>query len=379
MTNSFTVAHGRADHWGSAAKMCLEGIGGSDANMGILYSTETFGDDLPSILTFLRETTRIPHWIGAAAPGICAGPAEKEGAEYRAEGALAVMVGRLPQDSFLEFFGHHAPAIAAHTTRWLAGRQASGTLIHGDPRNPAVGPVVADLTGVCGQVTGGLVSAAGPPSQIADSVFGGGVSGLLLSADVPVVTGLTQGCSPIGDEHIVTESWNGVVMELDGRKALEVLKDEAGELIARDLRRAAGYIHVALVPDGYQGTGHDYAVRSLVGIDRQQGWLAVGDKLEVGQKLLFVRRDANCARADMQRMLGELRQALGGRRPVAAHYVSCIGRGSHMFGTDGVEAAMIREELDDVPLIGYFANGEIFGGRLFAYTGVLTVFAGDWP
>ncbi len=93
----FTVAHAAAAHWGAAAKACLDGIAtaAADATLGILYATEAFAEDLPSVLTFLRETTRIPHWIGAAAPGICAGDSE-----YRDGGALAVMVGRLPAGSF---------------------------------------------------------------------------------------------------------------------------------------------------------------------------------------------------------------------------------------------------------------------------------------
>jgi small ligand-binding sensory domain FIST len=367
----FTVAHGRADHWGGAVKHCLLGLNGTDANVGILYATEKFADDLPSILTFLRETTHIPHWIGAAAPGISAGAAE-----YRSEGALAVMAGHLPEESFLGFSGHDAPAITARATGWLGERQAGCILVHGDPRNPAVAPVVADLAGLAKAVTGGLVSAAGPPSQIADVVFGGGVSGLVLTAEIPVVTGLTQGCSPIGGPHLITEVWNGVVMGLDGRNALEVLKEEAGELIARDLRRAAGYIHVAL-PTGENG--HDYAVRTLVGIDPGHGWLAIGHKLEIGQRLLFVRRDANGARADLKRMLTGIRQAVDGRPILAALYVSCVGRGGHMFGEEGVEAAMIEAGLDGAPLIGFYANGEIFGGRLFGYTGVLTVIVGERP
>ena len=35
----------------------------------------------------------------------------------------------------------------------------------------------------------------------------------------------------------------------------------------------------------------------------------------------------------------------------------------------------IRRELGDVPLVGFFAGGEIAHHRLYGYTGVLTVFA----
>jgi small ligand-binding sensory domain FIST len=35
---------------------------------------------------------------------------------------------------------------------------------------------------------------------------------------------------------------------------------------------------------------------------------------------------------------------------------------------------MIHETLGEFPLVGFFANGEIFNQRLYGYTGVLTLF-----
>jgi small ligand-binding sensory domain FIST len=35
---------------------------------------------------------------------------------------------------------------------------------------------------------------------------------------------------------------------------------------------------------------------------------------------------------------------------------------------------MIREVIGDVPVIGFFGNGEISNGRLYTYTGVLSLF-----
>ncbi len=366
----FTMAHAAASHWGGAAKACLDGVAAAagGANLGILYATEAFAEDLPSVLTFLRETTRIPHWIGAAAPGICAGDTE-----YRDGGALAVMVGRLPEGAFACFSG---PVDESGGITWPQGEWGTA-IVHGDPRNALVRPLVADLAGRAAIVAGGLVSSTDQPTQIAGTLVGGALSGLLLRPEVAVVTGLSQGCSPIGPEHVVTEAWHGVVMQLDGRAALDVLKEEAGELVARDLRRAAGYIHVALSEAG--AGDHDYLVRSLVGIDQRQGWLAVGERIEVGQRLMLVRRDANGARADLRRMLDGVTRALDGRTPLAALYFTCVARGVHMFGDEGAEMELVEDALDGAPLMGFFANGEIAGGMLYGYTGVLAVIVGGRP
>lgn len=363
----FTVAHARADHWGLAAKACLEGIAAAApaANIGLLYVTEGFGGDLASILTFLRETTRIQRWVGGVAPGVVAG-----GVEYRDCGGLAVMVGALPDHAMACFSGIEVAAL-----RVGAGTQgAHVALVHGDPRNPGLAALIDAAADRAEFLVGGLMSSAGPPAQVAETVVSGGLSGLVLSPEIEVLTGLTQGCSPLGREHVVTESWEGVVKGLDGLPALEVLKAEAGDLIARDPRRAAGYIHVGLPVTGSDTA--DYMVRSLVGIDPRQGWLAVGDRVDVGRRLIFVRRDANAAQRDMKRMLAGMARRLAGRPVRAAVYVTCVARGKHMFGAEGAEMALIREALGDIPVIGFFANGEISRDRLYGYTGVLAVLPG---
>jgi small ligand-binding sensory domain FIST len=38
---------------------------------------------------------------------------------------------------------------------------------------------------------------------------------------------------------------------------------------------------------------------------------------------------------------------------------------------------IIRHALGDVPLVGFYAAGEIAGQQLYGYTGVLTVFVSD--
>jgi small ligand-binding sensory domain FIST len=190
---------------------------------------------------------------------------------------------------------------------------------------------------------------------------------------VAVATGLSQGCQPIGPPHRVTEVVDNVIMGLDGRPALETLKAEAGDIIARDLKRAQGYIHVALPTEGADDP-HDYQVRNLLAVDPRRGWLAVGERMDSGDRLMFVRRDPLAAQQDMRRMLRGLARRLDGRVPAAGLYVSCVARGAPLFGDDNGEAAMIGELLGTFPLVGFAAAGEICHDRLYSYTGVLILF-----
>ena len=61
-------------------------------------------------------------------------------------------------------------------------------------------------------------------------------------------------------------------------------------------------------------------------------------------------------------------------RIAGALYVSCSGRGGPHFGGPSAEAQIVQRALGDVPLVGFFAAGEIARRHLYGYTGVLTVF-----
>ncbi|MCD8497943.1 MAG: FIST C-terminal domain-containing protein [Alphaproteobacteria bacterium] len=100
---------------------------------------------------------------------------------------------------------------------------------------------------------------------------------------------------------------------------------------------------------------------------------------------LFVYRDDESVRADLSRMLVELRHRVereqGVFAPKAALYISCLARARCDFGQGGIkpegatgEMALIREVIGDVPTIGFYAGGEIMAARLYGYTGVLTLF-----
>jgi small ligand-binding sensory domain FIST len=62
-------------------------------------------------------------------------------------------------------------------------------------------------------------------------------------------------------------------------------------------------------------------------------------------------------------------------RIAGAHYVSCTGRGGAHVGDSSSEMQWLRHALGEVPLVGFYAAGEIARHHLYGYTGVLTVFA----
>ena len=138
-----------------------------------------------------------------------------------------------------------------------------------------------------------------------------------------------------------------------------------------------------------QQTGHfgtDTRVRHIIGLDGVRHGVALGDLIEPGMRLSFCQRNVAAARADLTRICTEIREELApeeltssapsvpARRMVGAIYVSCSGRGGLHFGGKSAELHIVRRALGDVPLVGFFAGGEIAHHHLYGYAGVLTVF-----
>jgi len=374
----FKTAHSDAGDWAAIAKRLAAGLSPENAGaaaeperarLGFLYVTDVIADDLGSILETLRQKTGIKDWVGSVGMGICA-----SGAEYFDRPAAAAMVCDFPADGFKVF-----PAIAEDTAEmpaaakaWIERIAPPFGIVHGDPTNGHAQHLVEDLAlATSGFLVGGLTSSRGAQSQVAGRVVRGGMSGVLFAPGVEVATGLSQGCVPLGPAHVVSECADNVIMTLDDERALDVLKADMGELLARDLARAAGYVHAAF-PVAGSDTG-DYLVRNLVGVDPARGWLAVGAEVETGDRVMFVRRDPKSAIEDLTQMVRNLKNRLPGP-PKGGVYFSCVARGPNMFGKEGDEMALIEKQLGDVPLVGFYGNGEISNNRLYGYTGVLALF-----
>ena len=307
----FVLGHAQSPDWRQAAAQCLQQIGDIPprASLGFVYVTDTYANELPAILRHLRDSTAVEHWTGTVGIGICA-----SGREYFQTSAMAVMVCNLPEDSFriLPFYNRAADHLPEELLGWANDSQRHLAVLHGDPANQNLPQLLHQIAGELpgGFLVGGLSSSHGAHPQIADTLLDGGLSGVVFNDSVAVATGLTQGCSPIATQHTVTDCDHNILNTIDDRPALDVFNEDIGEILARDLNRAAGYIFVSL-PLAGSDTG-DYLVRNLVGIDTEGKRIAVGDLLQRGQQIQFCRRDGRSAWEDMQRMLDGLRQRIGG-------------------------------------------------------------------
>lgn len=363
--------------------------------LGWVYLSDHYGAAAEALLATLRNQWPGVVWVGSVGVGIAA-----NGVEYFDEPALTLMLGDIAPSQFRVFSG-------VQPLSGQAGFAAATALVHADTSAHDAAELIAELAErtSTGYLFGGVASARGRAVHIADGVYRGGLSGVAFDAQVPVISRVTQGCQPIGAVRRVTAVERNLVVSLDDEPALACLLRDL-KVDANDPREALPRLRGTLVglsdPDGEQARGGNFGtetrVRHLVGIDPGRHAVAVADVVECGMQLAFCQRNTDAARRDLVRICTEIREELepemlpleaavalqGGDSGAAPHtarhiagaiYISCAGRGGPHFGSPSAELAIVRRALGDVPLVGFFANGEIAHRHLYGYTGVLTVFA----
>ena len=377
--------------------------------LGWVYFTDHFAPQADALLADTQQRWPGVHWVGATGVGIAAG-----GTEYFDEPAVALMLAELPRQRFRVFSG----------ARPLGGFAAHSANVHADPATNDLAELIRDMSARTdtGYLFGGLASGRSQALHIADSVLSGGLSGVAFDAEVALVSRVTQGCQPVGPQRLVTACDRNVVTTLDGEPALDCLLRDAG-LEGVEPRTALPRLRQILVGLGsassapstttpedsatrsafdrfaHRGAfGADTRVRHLIGLDPGRRGIAIADVAELGTPLAFCARNVDAARRDLTRICAEVRDELEpemlplattparparrvGDAPTqpasgiaGAIYVSCSGRGGAHFGAPSAELALVRHALGDVPLVGFFAAGEIARANLYGYTGVLTVF-----
>lgn len=369
-TRQFASATSLLDDWRAATDDLCQQLGAVEGRLGILYTAEPMAPHLDAMLKVLRDRTGVVDWVSAAGYGVIGSTGE-----YYGEAGATVLVLEVPRDGYRLFAGDAdaGAELAAREAGWIAEATMPLAITHVDPRHPdAMRAVERFAGGTNGFLVGGLTAAAGEnPHQAGGR--SGCLSGVALSPMViEVATALSQGCTPLGEAHTVTRARDNVLIELDGRPALDVFIEAIGPEFADNLEAVGGVIFAALPVAGSDTA--DYTVRNLVGIDPQSKVIAIAEAIPEGDPVLFCRRDRESAVIDMRRMVEDLRNRVGDKGIRGGLYISCAARGPNQFASPERETDIIRETLGEFPIAGFFANGELSRDRIYAYTGVLTLF-----
>ena len=225
---------------------------------------------------------------------------------------------------------------------------------------------------------GGMASAGGAPGEnrlvVDGEVVEGGAVGVLLGRGAGVRTVVSQGCRPIGPPMVVTAAQGNLLQGLAGEPAFARLGAIVTALPPEEQEQVTTGLHLGVAMDEYadeHGRG-DFLVRGVLGVDPEEGAVAVGEVVEVGRTVRFQVRDAAGAGEDLAALVSELPPVRG------AVLFSCNGRGRTMFPDAGHDVGVLQAGLGAVPVAGFFAGGEIgpVGGRnnLHSFTASVLAF-----
>jgi small ligand-binding sensory domain FIST len=421
-----------------------------EERVGFLFVNTDYCDDqgagqpagtaFAEIVQAAHESLGVQTLVSVISDGVIGGGRELEG-----EPALALLTGCLPRGSRAHPIAVRAPGDLASALSAAAKGEAARA-----DRPPSSGPssgggssggarsephsfiliadpfcespkLLLDLESQFARppICGGL---SAPPGEQPSIAVGGSVLpvgsavALGLAGSVVLHTVVAQGCARIGPPLTVTAAHGSLVLQLDGRPALEQLSRVAQ--MASDTERtlmehsllcglappapasataAAGEEDerdASPTPRGEEaqdsptaagggraasgglaaGGADDYLVRIILGATEQGALLIGADGVEEGQQFHFHVRDRRSAQSDLDAQLQRYRlerqfsssaATLSPAAPLAALLFSCNGRGCRLFGVANHDSECIQAALSPlcadgtVPLGGFFANGEI--------------------
>jgi small ligand-binding sensory domain FIST len=344
-------------------------IGDETLDLAVAFISPHYEESYERVADLMAQTLGAKHVFGCSGGGVIG-----NGLEIEQRAGISITAAVLPNVDIKPFHleVNGLPDLDAGPDKWedLIGVQADKDphfVMLADPYSFQVQDLLMGMDYAYPKATkiGGLASGASQPGGNAlfldDQVLRTGAIGLALDGNITVDTVVAQGCRPIGSPMRISKSDRNMLLELDGQAPMEVLRNMMQALPERDqelIRHSLflGVVTDELIENPVQG---DFLVRNVVGMDQSTGGLAIGEMLKEGQLVQFHLRDAETSGDDLQAVLTRYADEHRENEIPGALLFSCLGRGQYLYGRANHDTDMFRDKLGDVPLGGFFCNGEI--------------------
>ena len=408
----FPCAHAGHPVWQHAAKQVVVQLQAQismqatqmHTGLGVVYVSALYAEHAQEIAATLAQAfPQVQHWVGSVVQAVLGGDLD-----YGGTGALAVMLQDLETPAY-EVFSSLAPWRKAIPTPRMA-------LIHGDASTPQLAQALQQWRShMAGTELVGGVSSVQPShaqwvwgAQTAEhlpaSIGGhglqvGGFSGVAWGPQVDVWSVSMQASKPIGHTYTITQTEADVVLELDGKPALEqVLRSVNWDSLAtpypdtETILQLASRRPVLVALPGQQLQGA--RVMRVVGVDWLRQAIVLDGWPQEGGRLALCQQDEAVWRTEIRRGCAEVWEALtapasvaqalpqegsttpAGRSICGAIYI----RNQHRCAAAqapqvDAELQLIRHALGPIPLLGFSSWCEVEAGELQHLSAQLLVFA----
>jgi small ligand-binding sensory domain FIST len=364
------------------------------ADLGLVFISSAFMSEYTRLLPLLAEKLSVPILIGCSAGGVIGRKQTGKTEEIEAEPALSLTLAHLPGVKIRPFhiLAEELPDSDSSPNAWidLVGvppLPVPQFILFSSPFGSATNDLLQglDFAYPGSVVVGGQASSGFMNSPVGlfcnDKLCREGTVGIALTGNIVLDTIVSQGCRPIGQPLQVTKAERNIILELDEKVPLMVLRNLISSLSEEDRTLAQHSLFVGLAMDEFRMNLHsgDFLIRNILGVDPKAGAIAISDRIRAGQRLQFHLREAAASAQDLEILLQEYQnenENTSQPSPVGALMFTCLGRGIGLYGQPNFDSQLFSRYLHDIPLGGCFCGGEIgpVSGRTFLH-GYTSVFA----
>src|SRR5215204_4830431 len=357
-----------------AAEQALQKAGVSKPDFVFMFGS--IGYDQRSLVRAVRETTGEAPLTGCSAEGTING-------NEADESNFSVVVTAISSEQLrwrnglVTGLGADPRAVGQRVAKDLMSHLSAETIglfVFPDGLIDDLGNFFAELEGnlpserflpLWGGGAGNNFSVQTPTYQYCDDeVVSDGVSYVLLSGEARASWAISHGLIPLGGARTVTRSQGNVIHEIDGKPAVEVLKEYLPEhalVEDRDWMHYAVSLALCFKAPSYM-KDEEYVVRGVPGVRMADGSITVQTEVPEGTSLWFSSRDKEKMTTGLDRMAAQIKEQLGGEKPKLVFQFECMTRGKTMLREQEKLHLLkrFRQSLDpEAPWAGFYTIGEI--------------------
>ena len=201
---------------------------------------------------------------------------------------------------------------------------------------------------------------------------------LTFSPHIGMRAAILRGASPVGGYHTITRAEGAVVMEIDGRPAVDVISELLGG--AKDPAEFAFYVMLGVNEgDPWEPYKEDnYCNYLCLRADIKRGHLIMFEPgLVAGSRFQLMGRSHDFSYIEQK--VDELFDRVGDEQPFFAFYINCAGRAGAYAGTEDEDVNFVQRSINErAALLGFYSGVEIGPVRGLVksmdWTGVLCLF-----
>jgi small ligand-binding sensory domain FIST len=344
-------------------------LGDLEPHLTTIFVSPHFKEDYPIIPNLIRSFIKPGALLGCSGGGIIGG-----GSEVEHQPAFSITCAYMPGVDVKLFYsdGMELPDQDTGPKVWrdwigVPNEENLHFILLADPFSFRGEDFLSgmDFSYPKSRKIGGLASGANQGSgnvlYKGEEIFNSGLVGAALSGNIEVDTIVAQGCRPIGKVHTVTKCQTTFLQEIDSQPPFKVLEEliENATDYDRKLIQTSLFLGVEMNPlDGDPKQG-DFLIRNIMGLDRASGAISIGTFLREGQLVQFHLRDKLLSAEDLEMMLDDYTLRSDSESASGALLFSCLGRGQYLYETQNHDSNMFADKLKNVPVGGFFCNGEI--------------------